>query len=181
LTGGQFRGRFIQADVGKATHPMGERIRLSLFNMIDVEGKTVLDAFAGTGALGFEALSRGAKSVTFIERDKTAQQLIDVNITTLDVGQKTKLIKTSVNNWLTTVKNAKFDVILIDPPYDNPQFSTALKLKECLNLNGLMILSYSGRLRVPTVNGVVVVDNRSYGEAALAVFRLGILDSARTS
>jgi 16S rRNA (guanine(966)-N(2))-methyltransferase RsmD len=151
---------------------MSDRVRGAIFNMIDVKGKTVLDAFSGTGALGFEALSRGAESVTFIERDRLAQKTIDVNITTLNVAHRTKLIKTSVSNWLSTVKDAKFDIILADPPYQNPQFSTVFRLKGCLNSNGLMVLSYSGRLRVPTVNGVVVVDNRSYGDAALAVFRL---------
>jgi 16S rRNA (guanine966-N2)-methyltransferase len=150
---------------------MGDRVRSALFNMIDVRDAVVLDAFAGTGALGLEALSRGATHVTFIERDRTAAQVIDDNITTLNVRDRTKLIKTSVANYMSTVNDAKFDVILADPPYHNPQFSTALSLAGYLKLNGLMILSYSAGLCVPTVNGVVVVDNRSYGEAALAILR----------
>ena len=173
IISGEFGGRWITAPRGRTTHPMGDRVRSALFNMIDVEGKEVLDAFAGSGALGLEALSRGAKFITFIERDRMAARIIDENITTLDVTDRAQVIQTSVANWMSTVKDTRFDIILADPPYYDPQFSTVSKLVKYLKPNWLMILSYSGRLRVPTVNGVVVVDNRSYGEAALAVFRLG--------
>lgn len=172
IISGEFGGRFIDADIGRATHPMGDRVRSALFNKIDVKGKTVLDAFAGTGAIGLEALSRGAESATFIERDRTAQKVITKNIVALGVESRAKLIKTTVANWITTADSPKFDIIFADPPYHDPQFSTVFSLKKYLNSKGLMILSYTGRLRVPTVNGVVVVDNRSYGDAALAVFRL---------
>ena len=72
IIAGQFGGRSIEGSGTNRTHPMGERIRGSLFNIIgtEIQGATVLDAFAGSGALGFEALSRGAESATFIERDR---------------------------------------------------------------------------------------------------------------
>ncbi len=172
IISGEFGGRFIDAPNGRKTHPMGDRVRSALFNQINVEQKTVLDAFAGTGAIGLEALSRGAKSATFIERDRVAQNVIAKNISTLGVGEKTKLIRTSVANWMATAEPQKFDVIFIDPPYHDPQFSTAMQLKDYLSANGIVILSYPDRELAPTVNGVVVVDKRSYGEAALATYRL---------
>ena len=69
---GVYGGRFLQSPTGNVTHPMGERIKGSLFNIIggEIKGSVVLDAFAGSGALGIEALSRGAKFVTFIDNDK---------------------------------------------------------------------------------------------------------------
>ncbi len=152
---------------------MGERVRSSLFNILgDITGKTVLDAFAGTGALGLEALSRGATFATFVERDKVAQRIIAENITTLGVGKKSKLVAASVAQWDEFPDETLFDIIFADPPYHDLQLSTVARLKKYLKPNGLMILSYPGRELAPTVNGVVVVDNRSYGDAALAFYRL---------
>ncbi len=151
---------------------MGERIRGSLFNILgDMTGLSVLDAFAGSGALGLEALSRGAASAMFIERDKVAQNIIGENITTLGVSTKAELIRTSVSQWDETAKKQQFNIIFVDPPYHDLQLSTVSRLAKYLKPNGLMVLSYPGRESVPTVNGVVVVDNRSYGDAALAFYR----------
>jgi len=181
IISGEYGGRFISADVGRATQPMGDRVRSALFNMVDVDGKKVLDAYSGTGSIGLEAISRGAKSVDFIEKDKRAQKIIEENIESLDVGDSTKLYKMGVKtfcDWYQEqVKGGemeKYDVVFADPPYHllPREFSTAMKLKNLVKSKGLMILSYSGRLPVPTVNGVVVVDNRRYGEATLAVFSI---------
>ena len=174
LISGELGGRSISAPPGATTHPMGERVRGSLFNILgDVSGHTVLDAFAGSGALGLEALSRGAQHVTFVERDKVAQKVIVENITTLGVSNRAKVIRSSVAAWDNTANLQQFDLILVDPPYHNIQLSTVSRLIKYLNPNGLMVLSYPGRESAPTVNGVVVVDNRSYGDAALAFYRLG--------
>ena len=172
LVSGTFGGRSIACPPGDRTHPMGERIRGSLFNILgDISGYTVLDAFAGSGAIGLEALSRGAAFVTFIERDKVAQTIIGENITTIGVEGRSKLLRTSVAGWDETSKHEQFDLIFADPPYHDLQLSTVARLVKYLKQNGLMVLSYSGRESVPTVNGVVVVDNRSYGDAALAFYR----------
>ena len=78
IIAGRYGGRFIQAPPGNTTHPMGERVRSAMFNSLGeiVEGARVLDAFAGSGAVGLEALSRGAASVTFVERDRVAQRVL---------------------------------------------------------------------------------------------------------
>lgn len=172
LIAGTFGGRIIEGSGTNRTHPMSERIRQSLFNIIgsEIEGAVVLDAFAGSGSLGLESLSRGAAHATFIERDRVAQNVIAKNITSLGVSDKTKLIKASVSSWLETT-DAQFDIIFADPPFHDPQLSTAMKLTKLLKPNGLMVLSYLGRGEVPTELGVVVVDNRSYGDAVLAFYR----------
>lgn len=173
LISGLFGGRYIEAPDTSRTHPMGERIRSSLFNILgDVSGLKVLDAFAGTGAIGLEALSRGAESATFIERDRIAQKVLANNIALLGVEDRAKLIKTSVASWDETAAEQGYDIIFMDPPYHDLQLSTAFRLVKYLKPKGLMILSLPGRESAPTVNGVVVVDKRSYGDAALAFYRL---------
>ncbi len=174
IIAGQYGGRTIKASQKSTTHPMGERVRAALFNMIDneLEGAIVLDAFAGVGSLGLEALSRGAKHVVFIEKDRVAQNIITENIKMLGVNDQTKLIKAPVASWHKTApETEQFDIIFADPPYHNLQFSTVEKLFERLKPNGLMILSHPGRECVPSINGVVVVDNRSYGDAVLTFYR----------
>lgn len=176
IIAGKYGGRSIEGSGTNRTHPMGERIKGSLFNMLasieggELESADVLDAFAGSGALGLEALSRGAKSATFIEKDRIAQKVIASNIEALGVTGATKLIKAPVASWLETTTQ-QFDLIFVDPPYHDPQLSTAMKLIGLLKPNGLMVLSYPGRGEAPTELGVVVVDNRSYGDAALAFYR----------
>lgn len=181
IISGEFGGRFIKAPQGRTTHPMSDRVRQSLFNRLDLRGKKVLDVFAGSGSLGLEALSRGAISADFVEKDRAAQNIILENIQSLGVTDKAKVYKMPVHSFITNIgakldEDEKYDVIFIDPPYHFFQrkdyFSTALEIKGLAKRNGLMVLSYPGRLRVPTVKGVVVVVSQSYGDAALAVFRL---------
>lgn len=173
IVSGKFGGRKIEAPDTARTHPMSERARGALFNSLAsfVDGAEVLDAFAGTGALGLEALSRGARHATFIERDRIAQKVLAANITTLNCDDDATLIRTTVANWIETSGQPQFDLIFADPPYHDPQFSTAQKLLGLLKPNGLMILSHPGRGEVPTKTGVVVVDNRSYGNAHLTFYR----------
>ena len=153
---------------------MAERVRNALFNSIggEVEGARVLDVFAGSGAIGIEALSRGALHVTFVERDRVAQQVIAENIALLGIEERAKLVKASVAAWASTYDGELFDLIFVDPPYHDPQFSTAMQISGLLKPGALMVLSRPGRSESPTKPGVVVVDNRSYGEAALTYFRL---------
>lgn len=172
LIAGAYGKRILEGSGTNRTHPMSERIRGSLFNIIgaEVEGAVVLDAFAGSGAIGLEAISRGAQQTVFVERDKAAQTVIGNNIATLGVQAQTKLVKAPVAGWLETT-DERFDIIFADPPFHDPQFSTAMKLTKLLKPNGLMVLSYLGRGEVPTELGVVVVDNRSYGDAVLSFYR----------
>lgn len=173
IISGEFGGRKIEAPEGERTHPMGERIRNALFNKLqdEVQGADVLDVFAGTGALGLESLSRGARSATFIERDRTAQKVLAKNITLLGVEDRATLVRTSAMNWLESSQPRQFDIIFADPPYGDTQFSTVLQLMGLLKPSALMVLSHPGRSESPTKAGVVVVDNRSYGDAVLTFYR----------
>lgn len=173
IISGTYGGRYLEAPDTSRTHPMSERVRGSLFNQLgDVTGLRVLDAFAGTGVVGLELLSRGANSAVLIEKDRIAQKVIDANIKTLGLKGRAKLIRSTIASWDDTTESEKFDLIFADPPYHDMQLSTVSRLVRHLNPKGLMILSHPGRESAPTVNGVVVVDKRSYGDAALAFYRL---------
>lgn len=174
LISGKFGGRRIITPSSDKTHPMSGRVRSALFNILgdSVKDARVLDAFAGSGSLGLEAISRGAKSVTFIERDGRAIKALTDNIAGLRVNKETAVIKTSIDNWLRTSSNIEFDLIFADPPYYDPQFSTVQKLFSVLHIGALMVLSHPGRGEPPiSTNEVVVVDNRSYAGANLTFYR----------
>jgi len=172
IISGEFGGRKIDAPDRRSTHAMSERARGAMFNSLGdtVKGGRVLDAFAGSGAIGIEALSRGATTAVFVEKDRIACKIIAKNLTMLDLEQRAQLIRTTVNNWLETTTE-EFDLIFADPPYHDPQFSTVSKLFRLLKPGGTMILSHSGKGEVPFSNEIVVVDNRSYANAHLTYFR----------
>lgn len=170
---GTLGGRWFSVKgLGARTHPTGERVRGGLFNRLgNLTGKTVFDAFAGSGAYAYEAASRGAKMVIATERDRRAQRVIAENIEALGLQEKVKLIKASCSAWSRTNPDVQFDIVLCDVPYDDVQLSTVSLLVRHLKPNGLMVLSHPGRESSPTVNGVVVVDSSTYGDAALAIYR----------
>ncbi len=173
LIAGKYGGRTLDAPDRRSTHAMSERVRNAMFNSIgeEIKGARVLDAFAGSGSIGLEALSRGAKEVVFIERDAIASKIIAKNIKLLGVEKNTTIIRTTVSNWLETATTGEFDIIFADPPYHDTQFSTVERVMGLLKVTALMVLSHPGRSEVPPRTGVVVVDNRSYGTAVLTYFR----------
>lgn len=173
IISGKYGGRRIDAPDNNRTHPMSERVRNAMFNSIasEIGEADVLDAFAGTGSIGLEALSRGARRVVFIERDRIAQKILAKNISTLGVENTTNIVRTTVSNWIDTYLGDGFDIIFADPPYHDTQFSTVQRLFGLLKPGGLMVLSHPGRGEEPTKKGVVVVDNREYGNAFLTFYR----------
>ena len=151
---------------------MSERARGALFNIIaeDIPGARILDAYAGSGSLGIEAMSRGAQSVTFIEKDRIAAKIIQQNLQLLNI-RSGRVIKTTVSNWLETSDDEGYDIIFADPPYHDIQLSTLSRLMGLLKPSALMVLSHPGKGEVPSKTGVVVVDNRSYGNLNLTFYR----------
>lgn len=176
LIAGRFGGRKIAAPPydNARTHPMSERIRNAIFNSLGsrVRQAVVLDVFAGTGSVGFEALSRGASSVIFIESDRLAARIIDENRRALAVESSTKLIKTKFFNWFTSKKDEElYDIIFADPPYHDTQVGSVLKLETLLKPDGILILSWPEQHVTPQFDSLVVADQRAYAGAKIIYYQ----------
>jgi 16S rRNA (guanine966-N2)-methyltransferase len=174
IIAGKFGGRTIQSPKTAKTHPMSEKMRGGLFNTLgDISGLAVLDAFAGSGALGLEALSRGASSVTFIENDRSAQKIIQKNCQTLGVEEYTKLISASVSAWLATNKGYNFDIIVADPPYDKIPLQILQKLVERVAAQGIIVYSLPPKVYVDLPKGrFETVLEKNYGDGNMVFIRI---------
>ena len=151
---------------------MSDKMRGALFNILgDIEGLHVLDAFAGTGALSFEAVNRGASTSLAIEQDKTAQRTLLANSKALGLGQSVKLISASVSAWLQTSKGNDFDLILCDPPYHDLQNSLIIRLADRVGVQGVLVLSWPEGAELPDLPDCELLDHRNYGDGSLAFYR----------
>ncbi|HKU18490.1 MAG TPA: 16S rRNA (guanine(966)-N(2))-methyltransferase RsmD [Candidatus Saccharimonadales bacterium] len=169
---GRLGGRSFDSPGTHRTHPMSDKMRGALFNILgDIEGLSALDVFAGTGALAFEALSRGAGQAVLCENDRTAQQTVERNIRSLGLTKHAQLVKASANAWLQINPTVVFDLVLCDPPYDNLQESLIVRLTACVRSDGLLVLSWPGDVALPTLPGFACIEQRSYGDGQLAFYR----------
>jgi 16S rRNA (guanine(966)-N(2))-methyltransferase RsmD len=159
---GRFKGRRLVAPEGATVRPTSDRLRETLFNVIAarVPGARVADAFAGTGALGIEALSRGAAHVTFLEHDPRAQALIAENLQRCGIAEGYAMIRASVARGFETVRTGPafvpFDIILLDPPYaQTPDDLAAIVTSAAAAVapNGLVVLEHARRQSAPESSG----------------------------
>lgn len=173
IISGKYGGRIISAPKKDSVHPMSDRIRSAIFNKLysQIEGAEVLDAFAGSGSVGFEALSRGANFVTFVEADRQVARTVNENIASLGCQDSTKLINSTVLNFASRNLIPKYDLIFVDPPYFNPQNSSVIILGQLLNPEGELILSNPKSAQTFEIEGLVVVDERTYADAKIVFYR----------
>jgi len=138
---GEFRSRRLKSPPGLDTRPTPDRLRESLFSILapQVEGVTFVDAYAGCGAVGIEALSRGAARAIFIERNRGALRVLHENLRSLGIEDRAGVIHGNVSTYLESVQA---DIYFLDPPYDRPQEYDA-----CLNslASGLVIVQHASR------------------------------------
>lgn len=136
VTGGRLKNQILISPNGKQTRPTSERLRETIFNIIQgtTEGKTFLDLYAGSGAVGIEAISRGASFATFIERDRNAIYAINENLKKLGLHQQTQLLIGDVIIRIKRLKGRTFDYIFIDPPYGKGLQEITLELIDDLTL-----------------------------------------------
>lgn len=171
IISGRYGGRTINTPTRRSTHVMGDYVRSALFNMLgDISGLNILDAFAGSGAIGLEAISRGASHVTFIEKNYAATQIIAENATTLGVTNQVKITKSTVLNWASTTNQPSFDLIFADPPYNDLQINSLSALAKFLSPKGSLILSLPAKAESPQLENLTLTDRRNYGDANLAFY-----------
>jgi 16S rRNA (guanine966-N2)-methyltransferase len=173
IIAGTLGGRVFDSPGTDRTHPMSDKARGALFNVLgDIEGLRVLDAFAGTGALSFEAVSRGAAGALAIENDRTAQKTITRNIAALGLDGAVKLVATSANAWLkTSGPDEVFDILLCDPPYQDLQADLITHLATRVIAGGLLVLSLPGSAEKPPFEGFEQARARNYGDMQLVFYR----------
>jgi 16S rRNA (guanine966-N2)-methyltransferase len=168
IIAGTRRGHRIAAPKGRDTRPTSDRVRENAFNLIGpVDDADVLDLFAGSGAMGLEALSRGAASATLVENDREACRTINANL------DKLRLHATVLcQDVLRTVagERRQYDLVLCDPPYGFDHAKLAPHLARVLTRGGLLVYESSGRDDPPEVPGLELRTSRRYGSARLTLF-----------
>jgi 16S rRNA (guanine(966)-N(2))-methyltransferase RsmD len=149
---GEFRSRRLISLPGDATRPTPDRLRETLFSILMpvIEGAVFVDAFAGTGAVGIEAISRGARQVIFIEKNKDAVEVIRENLSSLKIKDRGQLIKGSAVLHLANVTDA---IVFIDPPYENARDYEAVFETLAAHPPKLAIVQHSARWQTPETCG----------------------------
>lgn len=171
IISGHLGGRQFDAPHGHHTHPMSERIRGAVFNVLgDLDGLTVLDAFAGSGALAFEAISRGAKHALLIDNDTEAMRTVTRNVETLGLDEQTQIIQGNVNGWSSNHQQT-FDVVFCDPPYDAVPSTLIEKLSRHVGPNGSLVLSWPSFVDLPKLKNMELRSEKKYGNAQLAFYK----------
>ncbi len=166
IIAGTHRGHRIAAPRGKDTRPTSDRVRENAFNLVGpVDGADVLDLFAGSGAMGLEALSRGAETCTFVEKDRDACRTIDANLDKLKL--RATVLCQDVTRALGNDRRT-YDLIVCDPPYDHD--ATKLPFARLLADDGVLVYESSGRAEPPEIEGLSQRTSRKYGAARLTLF-----------
>jgi 16S rRNA (guanine966-N2)-methyltransferase len=169
---GSLGGRTFDAPRGHRTHPMGDKIRGALFNILgDITGLTVLDAFAGSGAISIEAISRGAASALAIDLDKEAYRTIKTNVDALGLEERITVMRKNVAGWSRNNQHQTFDIVVADPPYNDIRPVLLQKLITQIKPGGIFVISWPGNEPVREFTGVEVLTAKSYGDAQLVFYK----------
>ncbi len=168
IIAGTHRGHRIAAPKGRDTRPTSDRVRENAFNLIGpVDDADVLDLFAGSGAMGLEALSRGAARATFVESDRDAARVINANLDKLRLHGT--VLQMDVVRALQQ-ERLRYDLVLCDPPYDFDRGRLAPHLAKLLTGDGLLVWESASRDDSPEVPGLRARTTRAYGSARLTLF-----------
>jgi len=182
IVAGRLRGRQLVGPRGPGVRPTSDRLRETLFNVLGqrLDALRVLDAFAGTGALGLEALSRGASEVTFVERDRAALEVIDANVEACRAGEACAAIcadflRRDARRFARIAGRGPFDLVLLDPPYDQEELTAVLAVAdELVAPGGRVVLEHSRRRESPEAVGRLVRTRvLPVGEGAVSFYAAG--------
>jgi 16S rRNA (guanine(966)-N(2))-methyltransferase RsmD len=170
---GSLKGRRLKAPTWEGLRPTSDKLRETLFNVLAprIDGARVLDGYAGTGAIGIEALSRGASHVAFVERDRRAQALIAENLAACGVTNGYAIIRASFARAVADLPPASFDLVLLDPPYDEAPDAAIACAARVLAANGVLVLEHTRRRPAPeSSGGLARTRDVVSGDSALAFY-----------
>jgi 16S rRNA (guanine966-N2)-methyltransferase len=173
IIAGERKGHTIVAPRGRETRPTSDRVRENVFNIVApwVEGARVLDLYAGSGAMGLEALSRGAEAAVFVEANADAVRAIERNLDKLRLTGA-RIVRADATTGLAQEVTAgrKYDLVLADPPYVMTDFDALARyLPRVLADDGVLVLETAARVE-PTLAGLEVRTSRKYGSTRITVF-----------
>jgi 16S rRNA (guanine966-N2)-methyltransferase len=182
IVGGRLRGRPLTGPRSSAIRPTSDRLRETIFNILahaygdPVAGARVLDLFAGTGAMGLEALSRGAAFALFVDEGAEARGIIRENVEALGLGGATRLFRRDATRMGAAAPNAPFDLLFCDPPYGRDLAPRALE--SCaqggwLKPGALAVVEEAQGASIALPEGFEELERRDYGETGLVVGRYG--------
>lgn len=176
VVAGSSKGKRLSTLKGLSIRPTSDKVRESIFNILGqgFHFNHVFDLFAGTGAMGIEALSRGAEGAVFVDKDNSAVNLIKKNLDICGFEDRAKVIKMDVIQAL-NIKHLAFDLIFIDPPYEAGLTDTVLKLidrSEMLAKDGVVVSETSKRIiSKPVLSNLVEFDKRQYGDTVVTFYK----------
>lgn len=173
---GSARGRRLETLPGEdITRPTTESVKEALFSMIqfEIEGKKVLDLFAGSGQLGIEALSRGARYCIFVENNRNAKKIVENNIARCGFENQSQIVLSDALAYLSRKEN--FDIVLLDPPYENGLAEKCMmKIVESISEDGIIVCETAKSEVLPQSFENFEIDReRQYGKTKLTVYRRG--------
>lgn len=181
IISGKFKGRSLKAPKGEITRPTTDRVRESIFNLVysrmDLEGTQVLDLFAGTGALGIESLSRGAKQVTFVDVNKSALNITRQNAATYGLERQCWFHLSDAVAFIHRYRGPQFDLIFADPPYDLEALPRLPELLfPLLKSGGFVFLEHDARHSFD--EHPALETSRAYGRTIVSVFHPNLLQAS---
>jgi len=176
IIAGKLKGTILYLPKDKNTRPLKDLARESIFNLLNhsnkislqLEQSNILDLYAGTGSFGLECLSRQAKSVCFVEKKKSAIEILEKNIKKLKVKNKIKIFFNDIFELIgkKNISESKFDLIFCDPPFKDTNIGKLIELicnNNLLNKNGIIILHRNKTAKEKLPNYFKIVDERIYG------------------
>jgi 16S rRNA (guanine966-N2)-methyltransferase len=176
ILAGDYKGHPFNQPKTSSVRPMSDKVRAALFDVVGpVTALSVLDAYAGSGAAGFEAISRGASLVEAIESNGRVARLIEQNAHSLGLDWGYLLHQITVETWLASPSQvptkARYDLIIADPPYAKLEPDVIERLVLFLNEDGILALSHSTKVPAPTLAGATLIQHKLYGDTSLSFFK----------
>ena len=169
---GRLGGRTFESPRTHRTHPMSEKARGAIFNALgDINELTVLDAYAGSGALAIEAVSRGAKHVTAIDVDVEAVKSMSKAVKELGVDDQMQVLRKNISGWSRNNQHRQYDIVLADPPYDDIRPDVIERLGVHVADGGVLVLSWPGSEAVRELVGLEIASKKSYGDIQLVFYQ----------
>ncbi len=170
------RGKQLKTLDGNDVRPTSQKVKEAVFSAIqfDIEGRRVLDLFAGSGQLGLEALSRGAESAVFVDNSNASVKVIKQNIESTGFGDKSKVYLSDYSSF-TAISRDMFDIVFLDPPYSKGLLVPSIKaVLPLMSDFGIIICEYPPQVEIPeSIGGFAVYRTYHYGKINVSIYRKG--------